>query len=986
MRKAGPQGSSSKADVVPGAQAVDLDQQGQEARDAGVSDVCRLLAAPEDLARLQQLRAEVSSKLASSRSTLSSTTAAQVDAARYGLQLLDKSHRHIAKLRLCIDRIDELCGECSTLVENHDKIRALSHAHRNVQQVLEELGDIIDLPMRAAAVEELMNAGDGGMVAAFEGLSVLEGTANNIKEAWRRNAKKSSDLGELADYLTQVGEAMTSFERRLWSLARDYHTLAQRQPRRLVDVARVVEMQQQMDAHYASTKATYVRPRHYRERLLLEMEAAVAQRFAPLLALCAHHGQPNTKVKYDQDGNRVLSEARDYLGALTDVERCDPLGHRLPGATDAELAVMQIREEDMFDEDMWLETLLGGFGALEAELAEAYDYVSPCFPPHYNIFDIIFQMYHVQFAQAMDTVGQVSQALSTAGQLRLMQWVCGYQQTLRGLGVQEELVRLPVAPMSLDSAPGFALLINSYTDRMEATMTAWYRAILAQDVAGQPQQMTDGTLRTPGVVDFFRMLNEQVSVLEEISTGEVLLAAASRSLKLMQDFVAAQQELLKPGGVSALLAAAAAAAAGPAGVSGSSSSSGTKLAAATAAAAAAGGKAAGGVAELSFEMVASFLNNSVDCYNQSLEFTDHVQSLLDEGLSSQLDVSVLEEISTGEVLLAAASRSLKLMQDFVAAQQELLKPGGVSALLAAAAAAAAGPAGVSGSSSSSGTKLAAATAAAAAAGGKAAGGVAELSFEMVASFLNNSVDCYNQSLEFTDHVQSLLDEGLSSQLDVEDTCRAFLELAKTWVLLLLLLLYADAGMGAAPGGADVRGHRYGDVVSALPLNCICTTMHADIVWLAKAWGQRLVEMMYADAGIVEQWRRMYSSADWLNGKTCATLLATIGDYFQDVTTFVEPGFCRRVCEGVLEEHVRRASSAAVAALDRGAVAAVAAMDSGAAAAAAAAGGGGGADADDLVLGRLVQDERDVQLFFEPFVPRDRLMHRVTQLAGLLPLH
>jgi hypothetical protein len=39
--------------------------------------------------------------------------------------------------------------------------------------------------------------------------------------------------------------------------------------------------------------------------------------------------------------------------------------------------------------------------------------------------------------QAMDTVGQVSQALSTAGQLRLMQWVCGYQQTLRGLGVQE---------------------------------------------------------------------------------------------------------------------------------------------------------------------------------------------------------------------------------------------------------------------------------------------------------------------------------------------------------------------------------------------------------------------------------------------------------------------------------------------------------------------------------------------------------------------
>ncbi|KAF6256967.1 exocyst complex component Sec6-domain-containing protein [Scenedesmus sp. NREL 46B-D3] len=479
-------------------------------------------------------------------------------------------------------------------------------------------------------------------------------------------------------------------------------------------------------------------------------------------------------------------------------------GRRLPGATDAELAVMQIREEEMFDEVMWLETLLGGCGALEAELAEAYDFVAPCFPPHYNIFDAVFQMYHVQFAQAMDAVGQVSQALSTAGQLRLMQWVCGYQQTLRGLGVQEELVRLPVAPLSCEGAPGFALLIDSYTDRMEATMTAWSRAILAQDIAGQPQQMTDGTLRTPGVVDFFRMLNEQVSVLEEISAGEVLLAAAKRSLKLMQDFVAAQQELLKPSGASLLLASAAAAA----GRSGSGGGSGTKLAAATAAAGAA-----------------------------------------------------------------------------------------------------------------------------AAAGQKAAGVAVELSFEMVAALLNNSVDCYNQSLEFTEHVQSLLDEGLSAQLDVEDACRAFLD-------------------------------------------------------LARAWGQRLVDLMYTDAGLAEQWRHMYSSADWLTGKTCATLLATIGDYFNDITTFVEPGFCRRVCEGVLEEHVRRSSSAAVAALDRGAAAAVAAMGAGAAAAAAAAaaaGGGGAVDAEDVVLGRLVQDERDVQLFFEPYVPRDKLMQRVTQLAGLREL-
>lgn len=81
--------------------------QALEAREAGIADVQRLLAAQDDLQRLEQLRAEVSSKLSSARSALSSSTAAQIDAAKYGLQLLDKSHRHIAKLRLCIDKIDE---------------------------------------------------------------------------------------------------------------------------------------------------------------------------------------------------------------------------------------------------------------------------------------------------------------------------------------------------------------------------------------------------------------------------------------------------------------------------------------------------------------------------------------------------------------------------------------------------------------------------------------------------------------------------------------------------------------------------------------------------------------------------------------------------------------------------------------------------------------------------------------------------------------
>jgi hypothetical protein len=38
-----------------------------------------------------------------------------------------------------------------------------------------------------------------------------------------------------------------------------------------------------------------------------------------------------------------------------------------------------------------------------------------------------------------------------------------------------------------------------------------------------------------------------------------------------------------------------------------------------------------------------------------------------------------------------------------------------------------------------------------------------------------------------------LDEGFRSQLDVEEVCRAFLDLAKAWSRRLIDIMYSDAG-------------------------------------------------------------------------------------------------------------------------------------------------------------------------------------------------
>ena len=58
------------------------------------------------------------------------------------------------------------------------------------------------------------------------------------------------------------------------------------------------------------------------------------------------------------------------------------------------------------------------------QLADIYDFVSPCFPPKYDMFRVIFRKYHEHMAFMLDCVGACAESLANADILkvrRLMQ-------------------------------------------------------------------------------------------------------------------------------------------------------------------------------------------------------------------------------------------------------------------------------------------------------------------------------------------------------------------------------------------------------------------------------------------------------------------------------------------------------------------------------------------------------------------------------------
>lgn len=56
------------------------------------------------------------------------------------------------------------------------------------------------------------------------------------------------------------------------------------------------------------------------------------------------------------------------------------------------------------------------------------------------------------------------------------------------------------------------------------------------DLKSEPRQAEDGRLWTPGAVDFFRTVNEQLSVVEEYTAGGLLLRTAQAAITAMKEF------------------------------------------------------------------------------------------------------------------------------------------------------------------------------------------------------------------------------------------------------------------------------------------------------------------------------------------------------------------------------------------------------------------------------------------------------------------